>query len=450
MSRYHSARRPWKWFRPAGHRPSCNKRGQFERLENRDLLSITFAGGGVEIDCNKASPNAKAYEDHAIWFVCLADRIQIWSSGNKNGAAGTLTEEFHANYANPNNPLPLSPFIVNIKALRETGTAAKDREGSTIDCTGLRFDAGCWPIVPAGMSGQLLINVIGSDGPDTIRGADGISAVRIVKNTLNGMDGDDTITGGGGGDSWGNGAADDTLIGGKGMDILDGASGKDTINGRDGLANDFVETYDDSSNSMVTDVLTPPFTAPLVYSPPGDLISAYDGCVDKILYDPGVAGTPPAGAPPGGAPGPQGPTGTASSPGLPTDGDQPDGSGTDSLGTTGLSSMAMKMGFGTETTPLGEGGQTAGTPNLTALDAAFGEYGAATMGIGDAGTTAADVAVANGKIFVASKVDRGFSRGTEFALQRLDEYGTAGGTGLSILLAPAVLSFGFVVGRPAG
>ncbi|BAQ63586.1 calcium-binding protein [Geminocystis sp. NIES-3709] len=105
------------------------------------------------------------------------------------------------------------------------GAIDVDLGTNTLDVVNVDFGSGVIPLVSFGVTN--FINVVGSNGSDTITGSS-------LANNLQGGDADDTINGGSGNDTILGDAGSDTLNGGLGNDSVVGGDGDDTLIGSRG------------------------------------------------------------------------------------------------------------------------------------------------------------------------------------------------------------------------
>ena len=101
-----------------------------------------------------------------------------------------------------------------------------------------------------------LLNFVGSNGNDAIKGGDGIDGLHGGRGNddLDGGGGNDKLTGGRGNDNLDGGGGNDKLTGGKGNDVLDGGSGANTLTGGKG-ADTFVLNQGSAAEVYFADVV---------------------------------------------------------------------------------------------------------------------------------------------------------------------------------------------------
>ena len=101
-----------------------------------------------------------------------------------------------------------------------------------------------------------LLNFVGSNGNDAIKGGDGIDGLHGGRGNddLDGGGGNDKLTGGRGNDNLDGGGGNDKLTGGRGNDVLDGGSGANTLTGGKG-ADTFVLNQGSAAEGYFADVV---------------------------------------------------------------------------------------------------------------------------------------------------------------------------------------------------
>jgi len=189
--------------------PISHNRGWFEKLEDRQLLTVTpswnESSGTLELKSDSAADNIVVYSEEvgngAVVAMAKEDGIVVFD-GAKSGAS-----------------------ITEVKQLQVYGGSGND----TIDFSKLNAE---WEL---GKKDNPAVWAWGEGGNDSIVGSPIHNATAVWQvDALNGGDNNDTLSGGGGRDFIDGQSGDDYILGGIRDDWLLGGEGNDNITGGDG------------------------------------------------------------------------------------------------------------------------------------------------------------------------------------------------------------------------